>query len=509
MVTSQSFVDTPDSLPSPPIIAMRILEAVKDDSNSFEDLAKIVKTDPALTTKILKIANSSLYGLPKNVDSLSQATSLIGLKALKNIALSFVIVNSLDKEIEGAFDISDFWKRSITTGVAAELIGSQLNHQTGDLFVSGLLQNIGVLILFSTRPLEAQRVLDEKRVSGKPLYQVEEEILGFNHAEIGAELLELWNIPQSIYQPIRHHLSESFDEKYKKESLILKISNRIAAVYYGSRVSETIKEVHKLLTATAQIPKQTIDELIDQVGAKSREMMNLFLIDSKGMQPISVIIQRSNDELKKLNLSYEQVVYDLKKSTQKAEKLAKELKQANEKLSQLAYFDELTGLYNFRYFQETLDDEIYRANRYQQTLSVMLIDIDFFKKVNDTYGHLIGDLVLKNVGKELVQLVRQSDVVARYGGEEFAIILPSTGITGAKVIGQRVRRGIERLEIKHEQINVSITVSVGISSTEMENADNKKTLLSYSDEALYQAKRNGRNRLEMLENISMLKTEES
>ncbi len=504
MATPQSMNHAADTLPSPPAIAVKILRAVKDEESSFHDLAEIVKADPAIATKIMKTANSSFYGLAKHVDSLAQATSVIGMKALKNMALSFVIVNNFEKANDSSFDLDAFWKHSITTGVAAEIVAEKMKYNNSDIFVSALLQNIGILIMFNSRPAETQKVFDEKRVSGKPLWEIEEKMWGFHHAEVAAQLLESWNLPESIFQPIRNHLVIDEKCKYSKTSLVLKIAGKIASVYYGTSTAKALQEAQKLLGKYCNIDKKESGNLIDLVGEKAREMMDIFSIDSGDMQPLSVIIQQSNNELRKLNLSYEQVVYELTQEKQKAEKLAVELQKANERLNKLAFYDELTGMYNVRYFQHKLDDEIYRSKRYKHVVSLLLIDIDFFKKVNDSYGHLVGDIVLQKVAKEMCNLVRHSDVVARYGGEEFAIILPETGITGAKVIGQRIRRGIESLQIKHKEALIPVTISIGAASTEMEGVgSSRKALISYSDNALYQAKRAGRNRLEVLTDISV------
>ena len=156
-------------LPSPPGVALKILEAVRQEENSFDGIAQIITADPALTARILKIANSSLLGLPNPVESLSQATALIGTNALKNIALSFVIVQDFQNAPQGSFDLTLFWQRSITTAVAAEAIAEYVNLEDQDIFVSGLLQNIGVLVLYLVDPDSYASLQDKKRLSNKTL----------------------------------------------------------------------------------------------------------------------------------------------------------------------------------------------------------------------------------------------------------------------------------------------------------------------------------------------------
>ena len=132
--------------------------------------------------------------------------------------------------------------------------------------------------------------------------------------------------------------------------------------------------------------------------------------------------------------------------------------------------------------------------RYGHPLAIALIDIDFFKKVNDTHGHPAGDTVLKEISALLVRLSRGCDVVARYGGEEFALILPETGLTGAKVLAHRLRRGVEQHTIRIADITIPVTVSIGVAGRD-ENNTTSQEVLKAADKALYRAKKGGRNQL--------------
>jgi diguanylate cyclase (GGDEF)-like protein len=168
----------------------------------------------------------------------------------------------------------------------------------------------------------------------------------------------------------------------------------------------------------------------------------------------------------------------------------------HKKTEKLAFTDPLTELFNHRYFQETLNNEFVRAKRYDKPLSLMIIDIDFFKKFNDTYGHLVGDKVLRHVAKIFSHSMReQIDTVARYGGEEFAVILPETTIEGARHFAERIRASVEEARIPHEGQELSITLSIGVSSTKVTNCHKTATLIEAADIALYEAKELGRNKV--------------
>ena len=497
MSALQAFFDKSIKLPSPPAIAVKILTAIRKDDNSFDKLAEIIMADPALTAQVLKIANSSLYGLSKKVNSLSQATALIGTQTLKNIALSFVIIENFQDIPQAGFNLDLFWRRAVSTAVSAEILAGQLGHKDQDIFVSGLLQDIGVLIMFLSNTTSFTEVLDTKRISGQSLSEVERNRFGFDHAEVGSHLLETWNLPDSIYGPIRRHHSRDPEEPYRVTARILCLADKISSIYHGTQSNRKCIEVHQDLADQYQFHDEMIDDMIDSIGEKAREMLDLFSLDPGDMKPFSLIMQEANEELRRLNFSYEQVVLELKQAKRSAEQLAVELKQANDRLRELAFRDDLTGLYNHRYFQEVLESELERSARYQHPLSLLMVDIDFFKRINDTYGHVTGDIVLKQVGNVMIQLVRHCDIVARYGGEEFAIILPEIGTAGAKVLAQRVRRGIEQNTIIQDNQEITVTVSIGLASTDMTGLDEfRSRLIEGSDQALYAAKRNGRNRVE-------------
>jgi diguanylate cyclase (GGDEF)-like protein len=166
-----------------------------------------------------------------------------------------------------------------------------------------------------------------------------------------------------------------------------------------------------------------------------------------------------------------------------------------ELLEQKARVDGLTGLYNRAFFNDRIEEELDRARRYNGTLAIILFDVDRFKRVNDTYGHSFGDIVLAEVAETARLHARQSDVVARYGGEEFVIILPEQCSSSAAHLAERIRTGIEALHLVHNGERVPVTASFGVSSTADIGYDNSKELVDAADKMLYAAKEGGRNQV--------------
>ena len=166
-------------------------------------------------------------------------------------------------------------------------------------------------------------------------------------------------------------------------------------------------------------------------------------------------------------------------------------------MNKLAFSDSLTELYNRRYIMEKLPVDLLNSALLSTNLSIIMADIDYFKKVNDTYGHIAGDLTLKNVSKILLSCIkRENDWIARFGGEEFIICMPGANLEIAKKTAECMRKSIENASIKYEGKDISVTVSFGIYSLKSKGNENADDLLKYADEKLYLAKRNGRNRIE-------------
>lgn len=165
----------------------------------------------------------------------------------------------------------------------------------------------------------------------------------------------------------------------------------------------------------------------------------------------------------------------------------------HEQMNKLAITDGLTRLFNHRYFQERLAQEFERAKRFSQDLSLILMDIDFFKRINDTYGHPVGDVILKAVAARISAHLRKIDLTARYGGEEFAMLLPQTNIEMAMAVAERIREDMAEKPIETDKGSLTVTISLGVCDTSVSGVTRAVDLVRKADEALYAAKKDGRN----------------
>ncbi len=166
----------------------------------------------------------------------------------------------------------------------------------------------------------------------------------------------------------------------------------------------------------------------------------------------------------------------------------------HEEIYRMTIVDGLTGAHNKRYFLEFLEREIARCSRYRRPLSLLMLDIDHFKAINDQHGHLTGDFVLRELSRRLLGRVRREELLARYGGEEFAAVLPETDLNGARIFAEQVRRLVADTPFEYEGDRFNVTISVGLATVEGEDVD-PMAFIKRADDNLYRAKRDGRNRV--------------
>ncbi len=201
-------------------------------------------------------------------------------------------------------------------------------------------------------------------------------------------------------------------------------------------------------------------------------------------------------ELHRQRQQLEEKTRELDAKILELEVLQKELEEKNARLELLSSLDGLTGLFNRRYFDDNFVKEWKQASRDKNPLSLLIVDIDYFKNYNDFYGHLEGDDCLRKVAQVLYEaLMRPTDIIARYGGEEFTAILPNTDKEGAKRVGERMMEYVDRLQLSHKGSSVAdvVTVSIGAATLVPDGKLTVTSLLERADKALYEAKEKGRN----------------
>ncbi len=237
--------------------------------------------------------------------------------------------------------------------------------------------------------------------------------------------------------------------------------------------------------------------MVEQSCQKCHFKFNYKVGDIRGGISVSIPFKKIEDELDLnlkaiIGLSILSLVLLLGSSYLMLNQMAAKIEAANLAIKEASITDELTGLRNRRFLMTRFSEEFERARRNGGTLGLIMIDLDHFKRINDTYGHPFGDLVLKRVAQSIEEMLRDYDVAGRYGGEEFAVVATGTSSSDMLLLAERIRQRIEQMEIQNNKTTVRVTTSVGVAA--LADGDTLETLLKRADNALYQAKHEGRNR---------------
>ncbi len=493
---------TSKELPTLPLIASQLLALTTQEETTLTDIATLVSQDVALSSKILRVANSSFYSFPQQIASINQAVSILGINAVRSLVLSFSLLSMRGKRSK-LFDFEGFWERSLIGAAATKLILEQVaNADTDEAFICGLLQNIGQLIFASTLRQDYDVFLQRLQNESTPeanLAILERDFLGLDHTTAGFEVAKLWSFPESLLLPIKHHHDpRSYtggNKKHLQNIRAVYLSDLLTHIFF----SDTPETFHKQFRTEAKdllgLKVLSINTILKQIDKVIDQSAQFFGIKIAPVKSVAEILQEANLRLSLINLSYEEINRELIKSKMALEKLSEELAQKNRLLEDLANLDGLTEINNHRFFQNFLDAEINRSIRNERPLSLLLADIDRFKKFNDTHGHQTGDFILKEFSRVAKSVIREYDLIARYGGEEFVFVLPETDAEDAMVVADKIRKTIEDHTFDDGIKTYHVTVSIGAASSRPAMADFKKDdFIGLADEALYEAKNSGRNR---------------
>ena len=484
-----------DRLPSLPGAAIKVLELTRGPDIDMAELTDTLKTDPALTARILRVLNSPLFGLRCEINAVDQAVVLLGAFTIGSLALGFSLFpESLPGGAAEPF-YRRFWRSCVIHAVCADALARL--HARGDpttYFASGMLQDVGVLSLLSAAPDEYMPILEEAQTSDRELVDIERGKLGFSHLDISSELLARWNMPEDIQKGIAGHHT---DPSVLKEELDPVSFDLACALATASAVAECFSRDTKSTAWThtkeylhdhyAMVEEESINAFLDQVRERVGETAQMVEVDLGSYPSCDDILAAANAQL-----AAQAVQAQI--ARQQADARSVQFEKEKDEYRNKAFRDPLTGIYNRSYFAEALEREYKRCSRYVDSLGVAFIDLDHFKKLNDTHGHKAGDEALIQASRALIDAVRDSDIVARYGGEEFVILLVRPQEDSFERLVDRLRQTIEVAEVRSGGTQISITASVGgVIAWPSRISKDPRDLIDIADKAMYEAKKGGRN----------------
>ncbi|MEZ6196338.1 MAG: GGDEF domain-containing protein [Planctomycetota bacterium] len=480
-----------DNLPSPPTLATEILRLTRDDGVGLSDIADVIARDPALTAKFLKLANSSLFPSGSTVTSLDQAMMRLGLKTVKLMALSFSLVGN---QRGGGLDFDELWRRSLAQAVAARQLAKHVGLRLGEeAFLCGILGRIGQLALNHVAPEAYAGVVSSARDSF-PSAAEERAVLGFDHHAVGGALLDRWELPDMIVQAVRHSGAPSAagpdtDPIAVAIAKLEKVGRAATRVLFDQDKGSGLKALHDAAREFFGLGESEIESFLVELEENVSDTARMLEVDLGEVANYDGIVAAARQQMVQISIG---AAMDLEKSTARAQRLERE----KDELDRLAHTDKLTGLHNRSAFDRWMENEVAKARRHPgECLGVLVMDIDHFKRFNDTHGHLVGDEVLKTVGRALAQTVARPNLPARYGGEEFVVVIPEAKLEELERVAEAVRVAVESTLVRAEGKELSVTISIGGAlARSVDSAEKAAALVKAADELLYEAKEAGRNR---------------
>jgi len=380
------------------------------------------------------------------------------------------------------------WQRSVLGAMAGRLLAERLQlERPEELMLGALLQDIGILVLLHAMP-ERYAELPPVPLQGKERLEVERDHLGGDHTEVGAWLAGRWGLSAYLQRMIRG--SETIETRDRTLGCV--VAAGLLADVWGQSDDAHAREQLDRVAAALGLEAVDVETMLERLSTLAPEIAALFDIRVHREEQAREIEQQGR-ELAMIRHLLE------RDELQQAVREATRLKARARELDDLVRRDPLTGAYNRRQLEDVLQQAFEDAERLGEPLSIAFIDLDDFKRVNDRYGHLVGDTVLREFTQELTRMLRASDLLARYGGEEFLVVLRRCGAERGRQILERILADIATRPLAVvDGAPIHVTFSAGL-ATHGEEArfDDAHAMLAAADEALYGAKREGRNQVAM------------
>lgn len=492
--TILDFLESVDGLPSPPQVALKIVEISRDPEKGIGDLTDVLQHDPALTAKILKISNSASYARGREISTLLEAASLLGANSLSVVALGFSLKNAMPGFQHDDLTDAVIWRHSVATGVACRKLARMCGKSNSETaFLCGLMARIGQLVFLALTPDHYLPVV-ESSTKLLPSADEERDVLGLTHHQAGRLLLDRWELPPLVRDVVEHWIDEdqsTLSDEARQLSSYVRLGDAIRALIFEDDKAEGLKRFYSLAADLFGMPEGEVDRLFLSCQQELQETIAVFEDRVTDVIECDQILAMAREQMVNVGL---QLANNLAETTHKAESLT----VSNQELEKRSSTDALTNLPNRFALDRELSalDVVSPQATAGRSYSIVMLDIDHFKTFNDTHGHVAGDQVLQSVGSALAESARATDFVARYGGEEFTVILANCGVDEAVSVADRFRQAIERRGIELGDKTVSVTASLGVASSDsFAEGTSHHEILTCADEALYQAKKLGRNRV--------------
>jgi diguanylate cyclase (GGDEF)-like protein len=393
---------------------MRVVELTGNDAVRVKDLADAIQNDQALAAKILKTVNSSLYAVRTRCSSINQAIVMLGMTAVKSLALSFTLVGAIRECQPGDFDMDDYWRRGIFTAIAARAIAAKAHLRSDptpeECFLGGLLQDLGMLALYLTLGVPYLEVIDAAEGDHRKVTRIELKVLEVHHADVGAMLAKRWKLPETLVMPIKYH--ERPTAAPLEHTAVVRavgLGNIAADVMMAQEPTAALRRFYDRAKAWFNFDTAQADEVLETISDSAREVRSLLNVPPSEIPDTSALIAEAKSRMQNLG------VHGGEHGSQASP------------TGDTQTVDELTGVASRLQFDRALVAAFEQTRSCGGPLSAAIFDVSALEEINQRYGREAGDTVLIGVAGRLERAVEaMGGLVARYDDGRFATIMPRT-----------------------------------------------------------------------------------
>ncbi len=278
---------TPDTLigksldlVSPPTTYSQLDALIHDDNASAEDISQVINTDPALTSRLLKIVNSPYYGFPSQISTISRAITIVGTRELTQLVLATSVINAFKGIPADLIKMDDFWRHSIACAITSSLVAKQCKlASTEQYFIAGLLQNIGSLVLYQTIPELAKEAITSALFGQETVYEAEKRLFGFDHTEVGEALAQKWNLPIALLEVIRYHHTPTQAPVFPIEVAVVHVADIMVTStgHFGHAGDRHVPRFDKRAWKELKLDPQQLPIIMQQVNDKIASLTSVLV----------------------------------------------------------------------------------------------------------------------------------------------------------------------------------------------------------------------------------------
>ncbi len=474
-------------LPTLPAVAMRVVELTGNDSVNVKQLADAIQNDQALAAKILRTVNSSLYAIRTRCSSINQAIVMLGMSAVKSLALGFTLVSAIRDAKTAGLDMDEHWRRALYTAIAARCIAQKARlPNPEECFLGGLLQDVGMVALYLTLGRPYLEVIAAAKGDHHAVMKHELRVLEVHHADVGAMLAKRWKLPESLVMPIKYHERPTAAPlEHTGVVRAVGLGNIAADVLCSPEPAVALRRFYERAQQWFSLDYSQADDVLRSIHESAREARALLAVPPGDLPNTLALLQAAREQLRNTGIHE-----------------GEHGSQAHPS-ADAQTVDDLTGVASRLQFDRALVAAFEQTHRGVGPLSVALFEVDELEAITDRFGRDAADTVLISVAGKIEQCVApMGGLVARYDASRFAALMPRIDRAGAVRAGEASRQHIaaEKIQLVAAKMgappSITASVSVGVASVDessVKRFEEPGALMGIVEQAARAAQKAGQN----------------